>query len=307
MRLKQEELLSRFKDYLQYERRYSVHTLDGYLSDIGQFAGFLHLQYGQDDVSQVTHQHVRSWVVSLLSHKSQTVSIRRKLSALTHLYKWMRKKELISINPLQKVHLPKVPERLPKALSEPVIHQLWSSFSHDKEEFTYSKLRDQAMIGLLYGSGLRRSELIGLTWPDIDISRGSMRIKGKGRKYRQVPVSKEIIDLLARLKLSALDEFEGLAVDHVILTDSGKPCYPKFAYNRVVAMLGTVTTAKKKSPHILRHSMATHLMDHGAELNAVKEILGHASLAATQVYTHNSISRIKEVYRQAHPSSRQKA
>ena len=299
--------MSRFKDYLQYERRYSVHTLDGYLSDIGQFAGFLLKQFGESDLSQATHQHVRSWVVSLLGHKSQTVSIRRKLSSLTHLYKWMRKKELININPLQKVHLPKVPERLPKALPESVIHHLWSSFAHDNESLTYSNLRDHAMIGLLYGSGLRRSELIGLTWPDIDISRGSIRIKGKGRKYRQVPVSKEIIDLLARLKASAQETFEGLAVEQVILTDSGKPCYPKFVYNRVVTMLGTVTTAEKKSPHILRHSMATHLMDHGAELNAVKEILGHASLAATQVYTHNSLSRIKEVYRQAHPASRQKA
>lgn len=307
MRLKQEELLSRFKDYLQYERRYSVHTLDGYLSDIGQFAGFLLIQFGESDLSQATHQHVRSWVVSLLSHKNQTVSIRRKLSSLTHLYKWMRKKELININPLQKVHLPKVPERLPKALPETVIERLWSSFVDDTEPLTYSKLRDHVMIGLLYGSGLRRSELIGLAWQDIDISRGSIRIKGKGRKYRQVPVSKVMIDLLTRLKKSAQEAFEGLVVDEVILTDSGKPCYPKFAYNRVVAMLGTVTTAEKKSPHILRHSMATHLMDHGAELNAVKEILGHASLAATQVYTHNSISRIKEVYRQAHPASRQKA
>jgi integrase/recombinase XerC len=219
----------------------------------------------------------------------------------------MRKKELININPLLKVHLPKVSERLPKALPETVIHRLWSSFDDDNEPLTYSRLRDHTMIGLLYGSGLRRSELIGLTWPDIDISRGSIRIKGKGRKYRQVPVSKAMIDLLTRLKKSAQEAFEGLVVDEVILTDSGKPCYPKFAYNRVVAMLGAVTTAEKKSPHILRHSMATHLMDHGAELNAVKEILGHASLAATQVYTHNSISRIKEVYRQAHPASRQKA
>ena len=306
MRLKQEELLTRFRDYLQYERRYSVHTLEGYLSDISQFAGFLHLQYGENDFSKATHQHVRSWVVTLLGQKNQTVSIRRKLSALTHLFKWMRKKELVNINPLQKVHLPKIPERLPKALPETVIHRLWDSLSADNEPYTYSMLRDHAMIGLLYGSGLRRSELIALAWPDIDTSRGSIRIKGKGRKYRQVPVSKEMIDLMGRLKAIAKTTFEGLTVDEVILTDSGKPCYPKFVYNRVVDMLGTFTTAEKKSPHILRHSMATHLMDHGAELNAVKEILGHASLAATQVYTHNSISRIKEVYRQAHPASRQK-
>ena len=162
------------------------------------------------------------------------------------------------------------------------------------------------MIGLLYGSGLRRSELINLAWPDVDSSRGSLRIKGKGSKYRQVPVNKGMITLMGQLRREAQTAFEGMESDLVILTDSGKPCYPKFAYNRVVAMLGTVTTADKKSPHVLRHSMATHLMDHGAELNAVKEILGHSSLAATQVYTHNSISRIKEVYQQAHPASRQK-
>ncbi len=304
MRLSQEELLLQFKDYLQYERRYSVHTLDGYLSDIRQFAGFLHDQYGQEDIIDVTHQLVRSWVVSLLRHKSQTVSIRRKLSSLTHLYKWMRRKGLISHNPLQKVHLPKVPERLPKALPEKTIQKLWSSFEVGEAENNYASLRDQAMIALLYGSGLRRSELISLKWTEVDQSRNILRIIGKGRKYRQVPVSKKVMVFLNELKSVAEMQWGDATGERVILTNQGKPCYPKFVYNRVVDMIGRVTTASKKSPHVLRHSMATHLMDHGAELNAVKEILGHASLAATQVYTHNSIARIREVYQQAHPASR---
>lgn len=278
------------------------------MNDIRQFAGFLHLQYGEEDLKAVTHNHVRSWVVSLLKMKNSTVSIRRKLSSLAHFFKWMRRKELISHNPLQKVHLPKVPERLPKALTEGAIQQLWSSFEDESiEARPYGKLRDQAMIALLYGSGLRRSELIQLKWKDVDTSRRMLRITGKGRKYRQVPISEEVVKLLSRLRKN-VEGVWGLSggEEQVILTDSGKPCYPKFVYNKVVGMVSLVTTAEKKSPHVLRHSMATHLMDHGAELNAVKEILGHSSLAATQVYTHNSISRIKEVYRQAHPASRLK-
>lgn len=301
-----EELLTGFRDYLQYERRYSAHTLEGYLSDISQFMSFLHLQYGEDNLKIVTHHHIRSWVVSLLGQKTQTVSIRRKLSSLTHFYKWMRKSEWIAHNPLQKVNLPKIPERLPKAIPEKTIQRLWDTFSVEMGETPYASLRDKAILALLYGSGLRRSELISLKWTDLDHSRGILRITGKGRKFRQVPVNKAVLKLLNQLKSRTAEIPEA---DHlmVILTDLGKPCYPKFVYNRVVKMLGTVTTAEKKSPHVLRHSMATHLMDHGAELNAVKEILGHASLAATQVYTHNSIARIKEVYQQAHPSSNKRS
>ena len=281
-----------------------MHTFEGYLNDIRQFGAFFLHQYGEQDLKKVTHQHIRSWVVSLLSQKNQTVSIRRKLSSLTHLYKWMRRKEWITHNPLQKVHLPKVPERLPKALPESAIQALWSSFAETREASGYPAVRDKAMIALLYGSGLRRSELISLKWADVDDTRGMLRISGKGRKFRQVPVSKEVIELLNLLRTLG-NEVGGVGgTDRVILTDSAKPCYPKFVYNRVVQMVGMVTTADKRSPHVLRHSMATHLMDHGAELNAVKEILGHASLAATQVYTHNSIARIKEVYKQAHPSAR---
>lgn len=162
------------------------------------------------------------------------------------------------------------------------------------------------MIALLYGSGLRRSELINLKGTDIDADRNMLRITGKGRKFRQVPVNDDIIRLLKRLEKMNESQWNMPLEGHVILTDQGKPCYPKFVHNKVVAMLSGVTTSDHKSPHVLRHSMATHLMDHGAELNAVKAILGHSSLAATQVYTHNSISRLKEVYKQAHPTSKLK-
>lgn len=301
-----EALLTVFRDYLQYERRYSDHTVEGYLRDIEQFKEYLESQYGLPDLKTAMHQHVRSWIVQLLSQKQKSVTVRRKLSSLHHFFRWLRRKEMISNNPLQKIHLPKIPERLPKALSEQAIQQLWNRVSDYTDEADYPVLRDQLIIALLYGGGLRRSELIGLTWSHVDTGRGMLRILGKGRKVRQVPIGREIIRLLTNLKEVASSAGWAGANQEVILTDQGKPCYPKFVYNRVVALVGCVTTAEKKSPHVLRHSMATHLMDHGAELNAVKEILGHASLAATQVYTHNSMARLKDVYRQAHPSSRQK-
>lgn len=301
-----EELLTLFRDYLQYERRYSIHTLEGYSKDTKQFLEFLSTQYGFENIEIITHHHIRSWVVSLLQKQSQSVSVRRKLSSLSHFFKWMRRSGFIDQNPILKVQLPRKPDRLPSSLPEATIKRLLDSFVNDSLEPDFKKLRDQAIIFLLYGGGLRRSELINLKASDIDRDRHVVRIVGKGRKFRQVPVSDQIIKNLQWLERVNLEMWGSGKPEQIILTDSGKQCYPKFVHNRVVELIGTFTTADKKSPHILRHSMATHLMDHGAELNAVKTILGHASLAATQVYTHNSISRLKEVYQQSHPKSKLK-
>jgi len=298
--LVQKDLLTGFGDYLQYERRYSAHTLESYLRDTTQFSEYLALQYGYNSYRDVTHHQVRSWVVSLLHQKIGTVSVRRKLSALAHFFKWLRRKGLIDHNPMVKVHLPKVPDRLPKSIAEKSLQQLWNLNEEDAQSFT--TIRDKALLSLMYGGGLRRSEVIQLKWTAVDFSRRTMRIEGKGRKIRNVPMNETLITVLKSLEKVTLENW-GEGIELVVLTDSGKPCYPKFVYNRVVRMLSSVTTSEKKSPHVLRHSMATHLMDHGAELNAVKEILGHASLSSTQVYTHNSIARIKEVYRQAHPGA----
>ncbi|HXR80642.1 MAG TPA: tyrosine-type recombinase/integrase [Saprospiraceae bacterium] len=298
----QKDLLTGFGDYLQYERRYSAHTLESYLRDTTQFSEYLLLQYGYSSYRDVTHHQVRSWVVALLHQKIGTVSVRRKLSALAHFFKWLRRKGLVDHNPMVKVHLPKVPDRLPKSIAEKSLQQLWNLSEADEDVKNFSMIRDKALLSLLYGGGLRRSEVIQLKWTAIDFSRRTMRIDGKGRKIRNVPMNETLIIVLKSLKKVTLEKW-GEGIELVLLTDSGKPCYPKFVYNRVVRMLSAVTTSEKKSPHVLRHSMATHLMDHGAELNAVKEILGHASLSSTQVYTHNSIARIKEVYRQAHPGA----
>ena len=297
----QEELLAGFTDYLRYERRYSIHTLDGYTRDVSQYAVYLDLQYGFTHPGQANHHHVRSWVVNLLKAKNESVSIRRKLSSISHFYKWLRKTGVVDHNPVLKVQVPRIPVRLPKSIASKSINQLLDTL--DRAERNFPNLRDQALIGLLYGAGLRRSEVIQLKWTDFDDQRRVLRVIGKGRKYRQVPVNEELANILRELKKAGDQHFEAPEHMEIIRMDNGKPCYPKYVHTKVVAMLGTVTTAEKKSPHILRHSMATHLMDEGAELNAVKGILGHASLAATQVYTHASIARIREVYSKAHPKS----
>lgn len=279
-----------------------MHTLEGYIRDITQFSDYIQLQFGFTSYKEVTHHHVRSWVVSLLQQKVGSVSVRRKLSALSHFFKWLRRKTWIDHNPMVKVHLPKVPERLPKSIAENSLQRLWNMSESTDGKKDFSRIRDRALLALLYGGGLRRSEVLQLKWTAVDFSRRTMRIEGKGRKIRNVPMNEMIISVLRELKSVTTKQW-GDEIELVVLTDSGKPCYPKFVYNRVVTMLSSVTTSEKKSPHVLRHSMATHLMDHGAELNAVKEILGHASLSSTQIYTHNSIARIKEVYRQAHPGA----
>jgi integrase/recombinase XerC len=299
--------LTGFNDYLHYERRYSPHTLDSYSRDVRQFAEYLELQYGIRDLKIITHQHVRSWIVSLLQLKSKSVSVRRKLSSLSHFYKWLRNTGAIDYNPILKVQLPRIPERLPKSISESAVKKLWSTLLNIGDEPNYGHVRDLALIGLLYGCGLRRSEVINITWEGYDKDRHILRVIGKGRKYRQVPVSDQVIKVLEILRKIAILNWGQDDHMRIILMENGKPCYPKFVHNKVVALLGTVTTSENKSPHTLRHSMATHMMDQGAELNAVKAILGHSSLAATQVYTHNSISRIKEVYRQAHPNAKHNA
>jgi integrase/recombinase XerC len=299
--LTKEEILTRFEDYLRYERRYSDHTLESYCRDASQYMQYLEIQYTISDVAVVTHHHIRSWIVSLLKSGQQPVTVKRKVSALTHLYKWLRRMKIVSTNPVLKIQLPKSPERLPKSIPQKVMSQLWQSL--EKEDMDYSSQRDKTLLSLLYGSGMRRSELISVTWGDYDPARQTLKVLGKGRKHRQIPVNPMLAYELKKLKKCI--PFEGGSDGHmpIILMDNGKPCYPKYVHNKVVGMLSTVTTADKKSPHVLRHSMATHLMDQGAELNAVKGILGHASLAATQVYTHNSITRLKEIYQQAHPKS----
>lgn len=295
--------LTSFSDYLQFEKRYSEHTRLNYQGDIAAFVQFLEKQYPDLNETNVSHHHIRSWVVDLMKSSIQSRSIRRKLSALRHYFKWLERKGIIATQPMQRVPLPKIPERLPKALPPQALSQLLSNLANKEadSESPVLNFRNRVMVAILYGGGLRRAELINLKWTDVDSVRKTLRVIGKGSKYRFIPVGTEMIALLQSWRQLQKESWDN--DEYVIVTDSGNQAYPKFIYNQITTLLGSVTTAESKSPHVLRHSMATHMLDKGADLNAVKELLGHSSLAATQVYTKSSMAKLKAVYKQAHPGA----
>jgi integrase/recombinase XerC len=294
-------MLTQFINYLQYEKRYSPHTCLSYQTDLEQFIGYLQLQYELEDLLKVQTMHIRSWVVSLLQAKITASSIHRKASSLKSFYKFLRQRGHIVHNPLTGVILPKKGERLPVFVEEQKIEQLFERITFPEG---FEGMRDYLMLDLLYTTGMRRSELISMKWSDIDRSNHCFRIFGKGGKMRIVPILPHIEKALDKYKAMLKELFPELELNSLILTDRGEEIYPKFVYNKVRQYLSTVTTAKKRSPHVLRHSFATHLSNNGAELNAIKDLLGHSSLASTQVYTHTSIENLKKVYEKAHPKGK---
>ena len=296
-------MIELFIKHLQHEKRYSPHTCLSYRTDLDQFADYLEFQYELKDLQEVKSMHIRSWLVSLLQEKKSASSIHRKASSLKSYYKFMRQQGHMSLNPMTSITLPKKGERLPVFVEEQRMDQLFERICFPEG---YEGLRDYLMIDLLYTTGMRRSELMNLSWSDIDRSNHNVRIFGKGNKMRIVPLLPHIEKTLDEYKEMVIDLFPELTLKEVILTDRGEPLYPKFVYNKVKQYLSTVTTAKKRSPHVLRHSFATHLSNNGAELNAIKDLLGHSSLASTQVYTHTSIENLKKVYEMAHPKGKKK-
>jgi integrase/recombinase XerC len=296
-------MISSFINHLQYEKRYSAHTCLSYQTDLDQFQDYLIKQYDMHDLTEVQNIHIRSWVVSMLQFKISANSIHRKASSLKSYYKFMRQQGFMTNNPLTGVSLPKKGERLPVFVEEQKMNQLFDNIQFPEG---FVGLRDYLLMDLLYATGMRSSELINLKWSDIDTGNRCIRILGKGNKMRLVPLLPHIENKLAEYKEVIKYEFPEMELKEVILTDQGDVLYPKFVYNKVKQYLSTVTTAKKRSPHVLRHSFATHLSNNGAELNSIKDLLGHSSLASTQVYTHTSIENLKRVYEMAHPKAKKK-
>ncbi len=291
-------MLESFLKFLKFEKRYSENTVIAYQNDIQQFIRYLKLQYEITNLELIQHAMVRSWMVHLVESGLSNRSIGRKLSSLQTFFKYLLRTKKIQFNPAKKIILPKVGKRLPDYLQENQINQLLdgSVFNED-----YLGLRDRLIIEMLYQTGMRRSELIGLKKSDIDLDRMAIKVLGKGNKERIIPLS----DTLRRIVNKYLEKIpEDWSLNpYLILTDKGKPLYPKIVYNVVKKYLSFVSSMDKKSPHVLRHTFATHLSNQGAELNAIKELLGHANLSATQIYTHNSIEKLKQIYQSAHPKS----
>lgn len=291
-----------FVKYLKYEKRYSIHTIKSYETDLNQFRSFVfeHCSCTENDgYSCITYQNVRSWIVELSLNNISARSINRKLSSLKSFVKFLQKREFLQDNPMLKIVSPKNKKRLPEFVQEAQMNKL-----DNIDVFTgdFSGIRDRFIIELFYNTGMRLSEMINITHSDINSSELYVKVLGKRNKERICPINSYTINIYKDYLERKIEcGFGTKNEDWLFVTDKGNKMYPKFVYLKVVRYLSLVTDIDKKSPHVLRHTFATHMLNNGADLNAIKELLGHANLAATQVYTHNSFSKIKDIYKQAHP------
>jgi len=289
-----------FFKYLTYEKRYSPHTLTSYRTDLGQFAAYLAETYQITDPAEADHTIIRSWIVSLLQNKMEARSVNRKIACLRSYYKFLLRNHEIQRNPMLKVTAPKTGKKLPAFLPQETMQQLF-----EKIEFpdTFEGWRDKLVLELLYGTGMRLSELIGLQENSIDLHQKTIRVLGKGQKERILPLNLAVQQCLEVYRQRKSSEFPENKPTPLLVTAKMQPLYPKLVYRIVKNYTGMVTTSQHRNPHVLRHTFATHLLDNGADLNAIKELLGHSSLAATQVYTHNSIEKLKAIFEKAHPKA----
>ncbi|MFN3528767.1 MAG: tyrosine-type recombinase/integrase [Bacteroidia bacterium] len=294
------EVYEAYINYLRYEKRASVHTLAAYGNDLSQLGLYLASTYDIKAIHEAGHQELRSWMVFLLQGGLSPKSINRKISTVKAYFKFLRRTGKISQDPSQRLVRPKLPKRLPMVVGQ---DQMTNLLEGDLFEDSFEGLRDKTIIELLYGCGIRRAELIGLKINDVDLRQSTIRVLGKRNKERIIPMSPLLCRQIDVYLSQRRELFKNVSETAFFLTAKGKPMYPRLVYDIVKSQLSAVTTIAQKSPHILRHTFATHLLDNGADLNAVKELLGHSSLAATQVYTHNSIEKLKEVYRKTHPKA----
>lgn len=287
----------RFFDYLQYEKRYSSHTVVAYRNDINQFSSYLQESYEVNEASEVTHQMVRSWLASLIENGLSARSTNRKLSSLKTFYKYLLRNGLIKSNPVRMSTYLRVPERLPSFATE---QEMRKSLKESGDENDFRDQRDLLILHIFYHTGIRLSELIGLKLRDVDFYNKSIKVIGKRNKERIIPVSALLLDKISRY-LNMRKEIVLSGVDKLIVDDNGIEIKSSYITKIVKEALTKAGVTGKKSPHVLRHTFATLLLNEGADLNAIKEVLGHSSLASTQVYTHTSVEKLKEVYNQAHP------
>lgn len=288
-----------FINYLKYEKRYSHLTAIAYKKDLDQFEEFYVKTIGDFNVEGINDKIARMWVVELMDKGISARTVNKKISALKSFYKYLLRFEVVKENNLDNVIVPKVRKKLPQFVEEKNLDHLLDDGYFGKD---FEALRDKLILSLLYGTGIRLSELMHLKDADIHTSEFLIKVLGKRNKERIVPYPRSLNQLIEEYK-SERNRLFGSPTECLLLTEKGKPVYEKLIYRVVNKYLSMVTTLDKKSPHVLRHSFATHMLNRGADLNAVKEMLGHANLSATQIYTHTSLEKIRKVYRQAHPRS----
>ena len=281
----------KFLHYLKHEKRYSVHTLLSYSTDLKQFTNFLSSEFSVKSIRKVNFQLVRSWIAKLLNENISARSVNRKITTLKTYFRFLIREDIINQSPMQKIISPKTSKRLPVFVEQVKMEQLLNEIDFG---VGFLAQRDRLILELFYFTGIRLSELINLKNKDINYSDSTILVLGKRKKERLIPLTSDILSKIKKLNASNKSKY-------LFTTDKGKQISTKQVYRLVNKYLSMVTTLDKKSPHILRHTFATHMLNNGADINAIKELLGHANLSATQIYTHNTIEKLKTVYKQAHP------
>jgi integrase/recombinase XerC len=289
-------MFSRFIQYLRSEKRYSPHTLRAYVSDLQQLVAYFGV--ADDELVALGHKPLRAWFAELMAQGLSARSVNRKISSVSAFYSYLVKEGAIAQNPIEKIATPKNAKRLPFFYRE---EQLCALLDRDADGSSYEQQRNHAMIELFYGTGMRLSELTGLCCCDVDVAAQTVKVLGKGNKQRIIPLSPALCEELKRYLEAMSAQFAPLPGSPFFRTAKGARIYPGLAYRVVRASLEMQGVKGKKSPHVLRHSFATHMLNNGADLNSIKELLGHSSLSATQVYTHNTIEKLLKSYHSAHP------
>ena len=287
-----------FADYLQFEKKYSPHTINAYLNDITYFESFNKENFEQETIEQVNYSQIRSWIVSLVDDGISNISINRKIASIKAFYKFLLKTKQIELNPLLKHKALKTPKKIQIPFSEKELNTVLDTAAAPNG---FEEIRDKLIVDLFYTTGMRRAELINLKLININFSNQTLKVLGKRNKERILPVLPIVINQLL------LYNKERIAIENIVdneylfITKKGLKLNESFVYRLINSYFSSVSEKVKKSPHILRHTFATHLLNNGADLNSVKELLGHSSLASTQIYTHSSLSELKKVYQEAHP------
>ena len=289
-----------FIDYLSFQKRYSPHTIVAYQNDLLSFFDFLAIQYGELLLPEIKPTFIKSWLADLKNNKMESKTINRKISSLKSFFKYQLKQGNIETSPMTTIISPKIKKRLPQYVEEKDTTTL---FEHVEFPATWIGQTERLVLELFYSTGMRQAELVMLKELQLDAGNGNIKVIGKGNKERILPISRSIITSMQQYLADKRRLFEKFDSLYFFINSKGKKLYPKLVYNMVHKYLKLVTTIDKKSPHVLRHTFATHLMNNGADLNAVKELLGHSSLAATQIYTHNSIEKLKDIHKKAHPKA----
>ena len=294
------QTIQHFLDYLSFQKRYSNHTIVSYKNDLNVFFDFMLIQFGETQLPEIKPTFIRSWLAELKQGGMESKSINRKISTLKSFFKYQLRQQTILVSPMTAIISPKVNKRLPQFVDK---KDMTTLLQHVEFPDTWAGKTDELILELFYNTGMRQAELTGLKETAVSKNNGTIKVLGKGNKERIIPVSNQLMHKMEEYMAGKRKLLTAFDKDVLLVTASGKKLYPRYVYNTVNKYLGMVTTIDKKSPHVLRHTFATHLMNNGADLNAVKELLGHSSLAATQIYTHNTIEKLKNIHKKAHPKA----